>query len=367
MSPQEGSEAGSRPSSTSLTGEPSPSGGRSLEDALPLPPTDLKAPGEASDGPGYTGKEGDTRASKKSDSDSDSCSQQYVEETGLQEALKLSGLSSDNTTPLSGQLFLKSQECLVSQGQMQVFQMITKSQVFISGSQVAVASSQHAAPEGKQAALKPLQGPRPHQPPPLAPTVDSFHPGPANPEPEGSPPHKRKTTPAFPREALPGSNRRDTKGGPKVAPAPWEPPGDPDISSLAKQLRSTKGPLDLGDILPTGGPWQTQLGGDNPAGAQLPGKQAQVENGLASGAMKGAKGLACSRGRGRRLFSGNMWAQCFLDFQKEKVKMDMCCAASPSQVAMASFSLARPLVDTPQDSKSKLMIPSRTQVPDFML
>ncbi|XP_073082713.1 zinc finger protein 541-like [Manis javanica] len=344
VSPQEFSEAGPRPSSTSLTGERSPSGGRSLEDALPLPPTDLKAPGEASHGPGYAGQEGDTRASKKSDSDSDSC-----------------GLSSDNTTPLSGQLFLKSQECLVSPGQMQVFHMITKSQVFISGSQVAVASSQHAAPEGKQAALKPLQGPRPHQPPPLAPTVDSFHPGPANPEPEGSPPHKRKTTPAFPREALPGSNRRDTKGGPKVAPAPWEPPGNPDISSLAKQLRSTKGPLDLGDILPTGGPWQTQLGGDNPAGAQLPGKQAQVENGLASGAMKGAKGLACSRGRGRRLFSGNMWAQCFLDFQKEKVKMDTHCAASPSQVAMASFSLARPSVDTPQDSKSKLMIPSRTQ------
>ncbi|XP_073082465.1 zinc finger protein 541-like [Manis javanica] len=350
VSPQEFSEAGPRPSSTSLTGERSPSGGRSLEDALPLPPTDLKAPGEASHGPEYAGQEGDTRASKKSDSDSDSC-----------------GLSSDNTTPLSGQLFLKSRECLVSPGQMQVFQMITKSPVCISGSQVAVASSQHAAPEGKQAALKPLQGLRPHQPPPLAPTVDSFHPGPANPEPEGSPPHKRKTTPAFPWEALPGSNRRDTKGGPKVAPAPWEPPGDPDISSLAKQLRSTKGPLDLGDILPTGGPWQTQLGGDNPAGAQLPEKQAQVENGLASGAMKGAKGLACSRGRGRRLFSGNMWAQCFLDFQKEKVKMDTHCAASPSQVAMASFSLARPSVDTPQDSKSKLMIPSRTQVPDFML
>ncbi|KAI5221876.1 hypothetical protein MUG91_G247n36 [Manis pentadactyla] len=361
VSPQEGSESGPRPSSTSLMGEPSPSGGPSLEDALPLPPTLLKAPGEASDGAGYAGEEGDTRASKKSDSDSDSCSRQHVEEPGLQEALKPSGLSSDNTTPLSGQLFLKSQECLVSQGQMQVLQMITKSQVFISGPQVAVASSQHAVPEGKQAALKPLQGPRPHQPPPLAPTVDSFHPGPANPEPEGSPPHKRKTTPAFPREALPGSNRRDTKGGPKVAPVPWEPPGNADVSSLAKQLRSTKGPLDLGDILPTGGPWQTQLGGDNPAGAQLPGKQAQVENGLALGAMKGAKGPACSQGRGHRLFSGNMWAQCFLDFQKEKVKMDTRCEASPSQVAMASFSSAGPSVDTPQDSKSKLTISNRIQ------
>ncbi|XP_073081940.1 zinc finger protein 541 [Manis javanica] len=335
VSPQEGSESGPRPSSTSLTGE-------------------------ASGDPEYAGKEEDSRASKKSKCDSDSCSRQHVEEPSLQEALKLSGLSSD-ATPLLGQLFLKSQEFLVSQEQMQVFQMITKSQQIISGSHVAVASSQQAAPEGKQAALKPLQGPRPHQPPPLAPTVDSLHGGPANPEQEGSPPGKRKTTPAFPREALPGSNRRDTKGGPKVAPAPSEPPGDPDIPSLAKQLRSTKRPLDLGDILPTGGPWQTQLGGDDPARTQLPEKEAQVKNGLASGARKGAKGPACSRGRGRRLFSGDMQAQRFSDFQKEKVKMDMCCAASPSQVAMASFSLARPLVDTPQDSKSKLMIPSRTQ------
>ncbi|XP_057348929.1 zinc finger protein 541 [Manis pentadactyla] len=330
VSPQEGSESGPRPSSTSLTGE-------------------------ASGKPGYAGKEEDSRASKKSKFDSDSCSWQHLKEPSLQEALKPSGLSSD-ATPLLGQLFLKSQECLVSQEQMQVFQMITKSQRIISGSQVAVASSQHAVPEGKQAALKPLQGLRPHQPPPLAPTVDSLHGGPANLEPEGSPPGKRKTMPAFPREALPSSNRRDTKGEPKVTPEPSEPPGNPDVSSLAKQLRSTKGPLD-----PTGGPQQTQLGGDDPARTQLPEKQAQVENGLASGARKGAKGSACSRGRGRRLFSGDMQAQRFSDFQKEKVKMDTRCAASPSQVAMASFSSARPSVDPPQDSKSKLTISNRIQ------
>ncbi|KAI5257002.1 hypothetical protein MUG91_G177n101 [Manis pentadactyla] len=330
VSPQEGSESGPRPSSTSLTGE-------------------------ASGNPGYAGKEEDSRASKKSKFDSDSCSWQHLKEPSLQEALKPSGLSSD-ATPLLGQLFLKSQECLVSQEQMQVFQMITKSQRIISGSQVAVASSQHAVPEGKQAALKPLQGLRPHQPPPLAPTVDSLHGGPANLEPEGSPPGKRKTMPAFPREALPSSNRRDTKGEPKVTPEPSEPPGNPDVSSLAKQLRSTKGPLD-----PTGGPRQTQLGGDDPARTQLPEKQAQVENGLASGARKGAKGSACSRGRGRRLFSGDMQAQRFSDFQKEKVKMDTRCAASPSQVAMASFSSARPSVDPPQDSKSKLTISNRIQ------
>ncbi|KAI5256928.1 hypothetical protein MUG91_G177n1 [Manis pentadactyla] len=332
----------------------------SLEDELPLPPTLLKAPGEASGDPGYAGEEGDTRASKESDSDRDSCSQQHVQEPALQEALKPSWLSSD-ATPLFRQLFLKSQECLVSQEQVQVFQMIAKSQRIISGPQVAVASSQHAVPEGKQAALKPLQGPRPHQPPPLAPTFDSFHPGPGNPEAEGSPPHKGKTMPAHPREALPGNNTQDTKGGPKMAPAPWQPPGNPDVYTLAKQLGSTKGPLDLGDILPTGSPWQTQLGGDDPAGAQLPGKQAQAESGLASGAMKGAKGLACSRRKGHMLIPGNSQDKRFSDFQKEKLKMDRCCEASPSKVATASFSSAGPLVNRPQDSKSNLMISNRIQ------
>ncbi|KAI5933606.1 Zinc finger protein 541 [Manis javanica] len=129
VSPQEGSESGPRPSSTSLTGGPSPSGGRRLEDALPLPPTYLKAPGEASDGPGYAGEEGDTRASKKSDSDSDACSWQHVEEPGLQEALKPSGLSSDNMTPLSGQLFLKSQECLMEKVKMDTHCEASPSQV----------------------------------------------------------------------------------------------------------------------------------------------------------------------------------------------------------------------------------------------
>uniref|UniRef100_A0A8C9KC57 Zinc finger protein 541 n=1 Tax=Panthera tigris altaica TaxID=74533 RepID=A0A8C9KC57_PANTA len=185
---------------------------------------------------------------------------------------------------------------------------------------------------------------------------------------EGSPARRRKATPAFPREASPGGTRRDTKGGLKTAPAPpslsassLDPPRNPDISSLAKQLRSTKGTLDLGDIISPGGPRQTQSGGDEPLAAPLPGKQAQAENGAALGAAKGEKSQACARGGGYRLFSGNPRSQRFSGFRKEKLKMDMCCAASPSQVAMASFSSAGPLADPPQDSKSKLTIFNRIQ------
>ncbi|XP_049477581.1 zinc finger protein 541 isoform X1 [Panthera uncia] len=355
---REGCESGPGPSSTSPVGEPSPGVGPGREDASPYPATLLKAPGEASGNPRYAGGEDDSWGSKKSKFDCDSFLWQNPGEPGLQEAQKPSGLPSD-ATPLFRQLFLKSQESLVSHEQMQVFQMIAKSQRIF---------SHLPGPEGKQAALKPLPGPWPQQPPPPAAPVDSLHAGPGNPEPEGSPARRRKATPAFPREASPGGTRRDAKGGLKTAPAPpslsassLDPPRNPDISSLAKQLRSTKGTLDLGDIISPGGPRQTQSGGDEPLGAPLPGKQAQAENGAALGAAKGEKSQACARGGGYRLFSGNPRSQRFSGFRKEKLKMDMCCAASPSQVAMASFSSAGPLADPPQDSKSKLTIFNRIQ------
>ncbi|XP_059008973.1 zinc finger protein 541 isoform X1 [Mustela lutreola] len=359
MPSREGGESGPGPSSISPAGEPSPSPGTvNLEDTLPFPATLLKAPGEASGDPRYAGGEDDAWVSKKSKFDCDSFSWQNPGEPGLQDAQKLSGLPSDGT-PLFRQLFLKSQESLVSHEQMQVFQMIAKSQRIF---------SQLPGSEGKQAALKPLPGPWPQQPTPLAPPVDSLHAGPGNLEPEGSPARRRKITPVFPREASPASTRRDSKGGPKGAIAPpsltassLDTPGNPDISSLAKQLRSTKGTLDLGDIFSPGGTRQTQLGGEEPFGAPLSGKQAQAENSTSLGATKGEKSQACARGGGYRLFSGNPRSQRFSGFRKEKVKMDMCCTASPSQVAMASFSSAGPPAEPPQDSKSKLTIFNRIQ------
>ncbi|KAM7059555.1 zinc finger protein 541 [Molossus nigricans] len=355
----EGPESGPGPSSTSPTREPSPSSGLSLEDMLPFPPSLLKEPEEASGDPRHASGENDSWASKKSQLDCDAFPWKNPGEPGLQDVQKPGGLPSD-ATPLFRQLFLKSQESLVSHEQMQVFQMITKSQRIFSHTQVASASSQLPAPEGKQATLK--SGPWSQQPLPLTSSVDSLHTGPGNPEPEESPAQRRKTTPVFPRGASPGSEKQDSKGGPKVATASsLDPPENPDISSLAKQLRSAKGTLNLGDIFSPGGTQQTQSGEDEPPGAQGPGKPAQAESVAASGATKGEKGSACSRGGGYRLFAGNPRAQRFSGFRKEKVKMDMCCAASPSQVAMASFSSAPPPADPPRDSKSKLTIYNRIQ------
>ncbi|XP_066227984.1 zinc finger protein 541 [Saccopteryx leptura] len=361
MQSPEGPESDPGPSSTSPTRDPSPSLGHGLEDVMPFPLSLLKVPGEASGDPKHASAEDDSWASKKSKFDCDTFPWQHPREPGLQDVQTPGGLPSD-ASPLLRQLFLKSQESLVSPEQTQVFQMITKSQRIFSHAQVAPASSQLPTPEGKQAA--PKSDPWPKQLLPLAPSVDSPHADPGHLEPGGSPAHRRKITPAFPRATSPGSTRRDLKGGPKAATAPpsltalsLDPPGNPDIS-LAKKLRSAKGTLDLGDIFSPGGPQQTQSGGDDP---QVPRKQAQGENGRAAGVTKGEKGSACPRGGSYRLFSSNPRAQRFSGFRKEKVKMDMCCTASPSQVAMASFSSAGPLADAPRDSKSKLTIFNRIQ------
>ncbi|XP_040834207.1 zinc finger protein 541 [Ochotona curzoniae] len=354
----ESGQAGPGPNGASPSAEPLVGPGISFEDTPPFSSALMKAPAEAPGDPQYAGGEDDSWTSKKSKFDCDTW------EPSPQDTQKPSGLPAD-ATPLFRQLFLKSQESLVSHEQMQVLQMITKSQRIFSHAQVAAASSQLPGPEGKQATLKPW----PQQPPPPAPSTDSVHTGPRNPEPEGSPARRRKATiPTGPREVSPGSSRRDTKGGSKVAAAAaaltspaLDPCGKPDISSLAKQLRSSKGALDLGEIFPSTGPRQSQLVGDEPPGAQLPGKQALAENSTAQGPAKGEKGPACSRGGGYRLFSGNPRAQRFSGFRKEKVKMDLCCTASPSQVAMASFSSAGPPAEPPRDAKSKLTILNRIQ------
>lgn len=342
----------------SPTREPSPGAGRSLEDVLPLPP-----PGD----PRHAGGDDPSWASTESKFDCDALLWPQPGEPSVQEVQQPSGLPASDATPLFRQLFLKSQEPLVSQEQVQVLQMITTSQRVFSQAQAAAASSPRPAPEGKQAALKP--GPWPQQPVPLTPSAGPAHAGPGSLEPEGSPAQRRKTTPVFPRAASPGGVKRDSKGGPKGATAApclpgssLDPPGNPD-SSLAKQLRPTKGTLDLGDMFSPGGPQQTQCGGDQMPGAQVPGKQAQAENGPAPGASKGDRGAACSRGGGHRPFSGHPRAQRFSGFRKEKAKPDPCCAASPSQVAMASFSSAGPLAGPPRDSRSKLTALNRIQVP----
>lgn len=120
---RESSEGGSGPSSTPTSVEPSPSLGTSQEDLLPFPPALLKAPGEASSEVRQAAGEDETWAPKKCKPDCESFPWQSPTELGLQDAQNPGGLPSD-ATPLFRQLFMKSQESLVSHEQMQVLQMI---------------------------------------------------------------------------------------------------------------------------------------------------------------------------------------------------------------------------------------------------
>ncbi|XP_007941228.1 zinc finger protein 541 [Orycteropus afer afer] len=341
---REGSEPGPAPSGASPGVEAAPG-----SDLLPFPAALLKAHGDTPSDTRGAGGDDAAWASKKSKHEGDSQAWQSPGEPGAQDAAKGGGPSAE-ATPLFRPLFLKSPESLVSHEQMQVFQMLTKSQRIFAAAQLP----------GPEAALRPLPGSWPQQP-----AVDSVQVSPGNPEPQGSPARRRKSTPAFPREASPGIARQEATAGPKTAPSlpssAVDPSANPDASSLAKQLRSAKGALDLGDIFPSPCPWQSQPGGDETPAAQLPGKQARAPNGTASGATRGDKGPACSRGAGYRLYSGNSRAQRFSSFRKEKVKMGVCCAASPSQVAMASFSSAGPPAEPSRDAKSKLTIFNRIQ------
>ncbi|XP_075393874.1 zinc finger protein 541 [Tenrec ecaudatus] len=361
---REGSESGPGPGGGTSPGmEAASCSGMGLEDRLPFPgPNDTRA---------AVGDD-DAWASKKSKLEGDSAAPwQSPGEPSSQDPPKAGGLPAE-ATPLFRQLLLKSQESLASHEQMQVFQMITKSQRIFSHTQVAA-----PGPETKPAGLKPLPGPWSQQSSPLAPAVDT--------EPEGSPARRRKASATFAREASPGgsgSTRREAKGGlkgtttpPSLAPAAPDPPVNPDGPSLTKQLRSAKGALDLGDMFSSTSMRQSQKGGDETPGPQLPGKPAQAENGTTAATAataatttttpavpsKGDKGPTCPRGAGYRLFSGHPRAQRFSGFRKEKVKMDLCCSASPSQVAMASFSSAGPPADPPRDAKAKLTIFNRIQ------
>ncbi|XP_049643283.1 zinc finger protein 541 [Suncus etruscus] len=323
-------QTGPGPSATSPNREPTSSLG---------PP---EVPREKATGdPRYPSGEEDTWAAKKSKLEGDALGWLGPGEPGT--------LPPD-ATPLFRQLFLKSQDPpLVGPEHMQVLQMLAKSQRLFSHAQASAGSSSWAQQT-------------PLLPPPTA--AEVVHAGAGNPEPEGSPARRRKGPATFPRESSPGSGHRDAKGGTKTTAGNGpltlgsvlpDAPGTPDLSSLAKQLRSSKGNLDLGDIFPAGAPRQAPLGGDEPSGGQLSGKQA-VDSSLG----KADKVPACPRGGSYRLLSGNPRAQRFSGFRKEKVKLDLCCAASPSQVAMASFS-SLPPADATRDAKSKLTIFNRVQ------
>ncbi|NXE57497.1 ZN541 protein, partial [Casuarius casuarius] len=218
--------------------------------------------------------------------------------------------------PLVRQLFVKSQESVVSQEQVQVqqhlLQMITKSQHILSHAQM-VAPSQLVTSEAKHAAPKPLQAVF-QQPPHLA------HQLPEPTEYDGSSTYLQKSITQLQKDVLSDNEKR----GQQTVPA---------FQSLQP------GPLkECTGLKDASVPSQVQPAvHDNAMGCHSYGKSNQLENKTSMSNRK-EKSKGCSKETGGKTQTGAGRSRRLPGIRKEKLRFDATCTASPSQVAMASFS-----------------------------
>lgn len=285
-------------------------------DVLPFPLAPIKTPGEVS---------GETKL-------------RCFEETfspmaRLSDVPKHSLLQKGEATPLFQPLFVKPQESSLSQDQVQVqshlFQRITKSQHIVSHTKVLAPSKLAAAgvepggaksvPHGFQQQkdlVCPVAQPMGNDGPPLTPFQTDFS----------------------DLEKLP-------------LPSSAVPSGTTSSTSHAKHLRPLKRCLECKEC---SSPNQSALY-ENTPGNHTYGKPRQLEKDSPLPRKK-EKTKACAKelgGQGRSR-SGR-------PRRKEKTKFDITSMASPSQVAMASFSLPSTSFDSVSRAKSKLTIFNRIQ------
>ncbi|XP_067170512.1 zinc finger protein 541 [Apteryx mantelli] len=222
----------------------------------------------------------------------------------------------NESSPLVRQLFMKSQESVVSQEQVQVqqhlFQMITKSQHVLSHTQM-VAPSQLVTSEAKHVAPKPLQTVF-QQPPRLT------HHLPEPTEYEGSSTYLQKSITQFQKDVLSDNEKRGLQTVPtfqSLQPGPLKEYIGLKDASIPSQLQPAMH--------------------DNAMGYHSYGKSNQLENKTSISNRK-EKSKGCSKETGGKTQMSVGRSRCLPGIRKEKLKFDVTCAASPSQVAMASFS-----------------------------
>ncbi|XP_061452333.1 zinc finger protein 541 isoform X9 [Rhineura floridana] len=263
--------------------------------------------------------------------------------TRLPDTPKHGVLQKGEATPLFRQLFMKSQESSVNQDQLRVqghlFRRITKSQHIVSHTQL-LAPSQLATTETDQVVVKPLQSVFQQQ-------TGLGHPVLEPSESEGSPLCIKKPLSQCQKDFLSGSEKEGQQ--PATPPQSFQslsiPSASTDSISHGKHARTLK---DFSS------PSQTVMY-ENTAGNHTYGKPRQLENGSPILRKKEkskayAKEL-CSKGHSR---SGR-------PRRKEKPKFDVASVASPSQVAMASFSLPSTSFDSGARVKPELTIFNRIQ------
>ncbi|XP_015274514.1 PREDICTED: zinc finger protein 541 [Gekko japonicus] len=246
------------------------------------------------------------------------------------------------------QLFMKAQESSVGQDHLQVqghlFQRITKSQHIVSHAQLVTPAA--AEPEPAPAA-KPFQTVFQQQ-------ADACRP---LSEPAGS-----KRSLLCVKRAFAQFEQDFPPGGEKEGQPPGTPPRSfpsPSVSteaaiSHAKQPRPSKGCLGFTDF--SSPPDQPQsIAYENTPGNHTYGKPSQSESDCPS-LRKKEKNKPCAKGSG-----GKGHARSGRPRRKEKLKFDVSSVASPSQVAMASFSLPSTSFDSGAGGKPTMTIFNRIQ------
>ncbi|NXS44217.1 ZN541 protein, partial [Balaeniceps rex] len=210
------------------------------------------------------------------------------------------------------QLFPKSRELAACpeplQVQQHLFQVITKSQQFLSHTQ-ALAPSPLVAPEAKHLPANPLQV-ECRQPPPLAPQLPQpmEHDGPST--------YFQKTVPRF--QGVPSDG---AKQGPQPAPAFQSPVKE----YVGLRDSSVPGQLECG--MP-----------GSAAGSRSSGRSNWLENEASAFKKEKSKDRSTDAGGKPPVGAGRSWRPPAV--RREKLTFGLSCAAPPSQVAMASFSSA---------------------------
>ncbi|XP_042299506.1 zinc finger protein 541-like [Sceloporus undulatus] len=260
-------------------------------------------------------------------------------------------LQKSETGPVFRQLFMKSQESSVNQDKLQVqshlFQRITKSQHIVSHTQIS-APSQLVVGETEQVVAKPHQSMLQQQ------QTDLLHSVTEPTEREQSPIHAKKALAQFQKD-FPSESEKEGQHSATVL-QPFQPfsvqPVNSDSISHAKQARTLKaGCLGFKDF---SNPSQSLMYESTP-GNHTYGKLSQLENG-SPGSRKKEKSKASTKESG-----GKGHSRCGRPRRKEKPKFDVSSVASPSQVAMASFSLPSTSFDNGARGKAKLPIFNRIQ------
>ncbi|XP_053122937.1 zinc finger protein 541 isoform X2 [Hemicordylus capensis] len=301
-------------------------------DVLSFTPTLLKSQGEFLGEPKLSGFEETFRPSAR-----------------LPDASKHAALQKGEAGPLFRQLFMKSQESSMNQDQLQVqghlFQRITKSQHIVSHTQL-LASSQLATSEAEQMIAKPLQSVFQKQTDLVNPLLETT-------ENEDSPLCVKKSLTQFQKDFSSGSEKdgqQPTTPLHSFQPLAM-PPMNTESVSHVKHTRTLKGCLGLKDY---SSPSQTVVY-ENAPGNHTYGKPSQLGNGSPIPRKK-EKSKTCAKESGGKGHSRSGRPR-----RKEKLKFDVSSVASPSQVAMASFSLPSTSFDSGARVKPKLTIFNRIQ------